>query len=147
MRYLYPDDAARIAAGDFNGGAAVVIVHNARGEYLLLLRDDKPDIVYPAHWTIPGGMQETGETPHQTAVRELAEEIGYNAPALTLFAQTIDTGGRREHIHAYTCLIDCAISELTQGEGTDMRFFTAEEIRTLHTIPFVRDLIALHVTA
>ena len=34
---------------------------NPRGEVLMLLRDDKPGILYPNMWDLPGGHLEKGE--------------------------------------------------------------------------------------
>ena len=58
---------------DFDGAKAAVFV----GQRLLVyLRDDRPDIPYPAHWDFPGGGREGDETPEQTLRREVFEEFG-----------------------------------------------------------------------
>ncbi|MFT3997516.1 MAG: NUDIX hydrolase [Asticcacaulis sp.] len=59
--------------GDF-GGAKMAILH--KDQLLVYLRDDKPDIPFPALWDFPGGGREGDETPHQCAVRETFEEFG-----------------------------------------------------------------------
>lgn len=58
----------------FRSAARVVLV-NAKGEVFLLQAKDLDD---PTHrfWTTCGGGAEMGETPRQTAARELAEEAG-----------------------------------------------------------------------
>ncbi|QQA43157.1 NUDIX domain-containing protein [Pelagovum pacificum] len=43
---------------------------------LITLRDDRADIPFPAHWDLPGGGREPGETPWQTLAREAEEEVG-----------------------------------------------------------------------
>jgi len=43
------------------------------------LRDFKFYIVYPGMWGFFGGSIEDGEDPKEAAMRELFEEIGYNA--------------------------------------------------------------------
>ncbi len=51
------------------------------GERLVtILRDDKPDIPWPNMWDLPGGGREDGETPMETARREVKEEIGLDVP-------------------------------------------------------------------
>lgn len=46
------------------------------GRLLTCLRDDYDWIPFPAHWDLPGGGAEPGETPVQCALRELHEEFG-----------------------------------------------------------------------
>lgn len=43
---------------------------------LTCLRDDYEWIPFPAHWDLPGGGAEPGETPVACALRELHEEFG-----------------------------------------------------------------------
>ena len=53
-----------------------IILANAEGEVLLLLRDNKSTPVFPNHWTLIGGKVENGETPEIAARRQLEEETG-----------------------------------------------------------------------
>jgi thiamine-phosphate pyrophosphorylase len=53
--------------------ATAVMVFNDRGELLLVQRGQEPG---KGKWCLPGGFQETGETPEQCALRELHEETG-----------------------------------------------------------------------
>lgn len=59
--------AKRIGAG--------VVFADADGRVLLV----RP--TYKDHWEIPGGMVEAGESPHEAAAREVAEELGIDRPA------------------------------------------------------------------
>lgn len=43
---------------------------------LIILRDDKPDIPWPNLWDFPGGRREGEETPQETLIREVWEEVG-----------------------------------------------------------------------
>lgn len=55
-------------------GAKLLLRH---GDCLLtLLRDDRADTLFPAHWDLPGGGPEGDETPIACALRELDEEFG-----------------------------------------------------------------------
>ena len=108
-----------------------IIIENRQGEILLLLRDDKPTISYPNHWTLVGGKVEEGEIPETAAHREMLEEIGVDID-LT-FWKRYD----RQHPfaivdqHIYTGKIDIQRELLTLGEGQDVRFFNSHEIKSL----------------
>ena len=61
-----------IGPEDFVGAKLVLLV----GERLVtILRDDLPEILFPGHWDLPGGGREPGETPVDTVLRELDEEL------------------------------------------------------------------------
>jgi 8-oxo-dGTP diphosphatase len=61
----------------FHGAKAAVFLGD---NLLVLLRDDRPDILFPAHWDFPGGGREGDETPFETLARELKEEVGLDLP-------------------------------------------------------------------
>lgn len=52
-----------------------VIIINSKKEILLGKRGKNAPL-YPMAWGLPGGMMEYGETPEQTAKREIKEELG-----------------------------------------------------------------------
>ncbi|WP_053750360.1 NUDIX hydrolase [Streptomyces sp. MMG1533] len=54
-----------------------------RDGQLLLSRSPAPD-GGPPEWVLPGGGMEHGEDPHDTVVRELAEETGYRVEVTAL---------------------------------------------------------------
>jgi 8-oxo-dGTP diphosphatase len=108
-----------------------IIIENRQGEILLLLRDSKPTISYPNHWTLVGGKVEEGEIPETAAHREMLEEVGVDID-LT-FWKRYD----RQHPNAivdqyiYFGEIDVPCESLTLGEGQDVRFFKFNETKTL----------------
>jgi len=55
-------------------GTSIIFV-NDKKQVLLFLRDDKPDIIYPNMWDVPGGHVEPDETPEQYIIREMKEEM------------------------------------------------------------------------
>ncbi len=65
---------------------AIAILYRG-GNFLMQLRDDNPQILYPGHWAFFGGHLDPGETPDQGIVRELQEEIDYCCPSLEFFQQ------------------------------------------------------------
>jgi len=60
-------------------GAKVALIN--RNKVLVILRDSKPDIVFPGMWDFPGGYREEGETPSQAAIRETKEELSLDITA------------------------------------------------------------------
>lgn len=59
--------------------SVLVVIHTSDLQVLLLERAD-----HPGYWQSVTGSCEPGETPHQTAVREVHEETGLDANAFKL---------------------------------------------------------------
>src|SRR5258708_7310804 len=68
---------------------SVVALLREDGYILLQLRDNKPEIVCPDQWALPGGGVEPNEDPEKAAERELLEETGYNATGKLTFISFI----------------------------------------------------------
>jgi 8-oxo-dGTP diphosphatase len=104
---------------------AVCILHTPDDRFLLQLRDDVPNIIYPGCWGLFGGHIEAGETPEIAVVREIQEEISYNLTGATKFA--VD---REEHVirHIFSAPLHVGLADLVLGEGWDMGLLTMAEI-------------------
>ena len=63
-------------------GAKLAILVGDR--IITILRDDIPTIPWPGHWDLPGGAREGAETPEETVLRELKEELNLALPASRL---------------------------------------------------------------
>lgn len=94
-------------------------------KFLMQLRDDNPNILYPGHWAFFGGHLDPGETAEAGVRRELLEEIGYCPGALTLYDRVDDTHISR---HVYHGILDVDVSTLVLGEGMDFAFVTIDDI-------------------
>ncbi len=71
-------------------GAAGALFTDAAGRVLLV----KPN--YRAHWSLPGGILEHGEPPHDACRREVAEELGLDiTPGPLLVVGWVGLEGRR----------------------------------------------------
>ncbi|MBD2251103.1 NUDIX hydrolase [Nostoc parmelioides] len=95
-------------------------------KFLMQLRDDVPNIPYPAHWALFGGHVEPGETPDIAVKREILEEIGYILPPFFEFGCYADDAVVRHVFHAPLLL---EFNQLVLNEGWDMGLLTPEDIR------------------
>ena len=104
----------------------VLAILYREGQFLLQLRDDIPNIVYPGQWTLFGGHLEEGETPITGLQRELQEEIGYFVPEPLPFG--IYSGDRAIR-HIYHAPLTVPFNELVLGEGWDFALVSVDAIR------------------
>lgn len=63
------------------------------GEPMLVIqRDDRPGLLWPGAWDLPGGGREPGETPLECALRETREEV-----SLVVQPKTVSWGRRYQN--------------------------------------------------
>jgi len=102
-----------------------------RGDRLLLVRRINP----PSQdmFAFPGGRGEPGETPADTALRELQEETGIVARHPRLFASRDSAGQLTSHLLLSVFLVDAdeQAAALAADDAADAGWFTLEEIRRL----------------
>lgn len=101
-----------------------ILLLNPLGEVLLHHRDDIPTIQMPNTWASIGGEVEPDESLDDALVREVREETGFILSDRSPFAVY--------HFRLRTCYvcvgqIDKPLSELTVGEGDDLRYFSPHE--------------------
>ncbi|MBI2797800.1 NUDIX domain-containing protein [Candidatus Saccharibacteria bacterium] len=106
--------------------ASVMILNNHK--ILLLLRDDRPDLVNPNTWCLIGGYVENKESEKAAAHREAKEETG-------LSLDRLDYIGTHEYTKGYTTatflsvVSDLLAKEAKLGdEGQEIRFFSFDEL-------------------
>jgi 8-oxo-dGTP diphosphatase len=109
---------------------AAIILENDKGEFLLYLRDNKPDIPFPDYWDLIGGHVEEGETPEQALVREVKEELDIDLKEYTFYKKYVClTGDAYENTkYIYTGKINLPIEKVTLLEGVHPQYFTRAEI-------------------
>lgn len=113
---------------------------------LLAQRSVPPGI---GRWGFPGGKQELGETVHACAQRELLEETGIRAEAVTTLsafdAIRRDEAGRiKVHFTLVAVLLHWQAGEGEPIEdATALRWVTPDEARTLPLFDRVEELMAL----
>lgn len=132
---------ALVTAADPPGPAsgAVAIIRDGGGRLLLLLRDDRPDIVSPGVWSFPGGGIEPGETPQEAAAREMREELGIRVSAADCrpFARVQTGPPRKVQILVHRLTLDISPCDIVLGEGAGFAFFTPRQAESL---PFSQPL-------
>ncbi|NJN56536.1 MAG: NUDIX domain-containing protein [Leptolyngbyaceae cyanobacterium SL_5_9] len=94
-------------------------------QFLMQLRDNIPEIIYPGHWAFFGGHLEPGESPEVAMRRELLEEIGYSPPFVEEFKDYADAHAIR---HVYHAPLTVPVESLELNEGWDLGLFTVEDI-------------------
>jgi 8-oxo-dGTP pyrophosphatase MutT (NUDIX family) len=94
--------------------------------YLMQLRDNIPHIAHPGCWGLFGGHIEPDEDEEIALQREILEETGYQLPSFTKFGDY--TNDQVIH-HVYIAPLLVEINQLVLGEGWDMGFLTAADIR------------------
>lgn len=104
---------------------AIAIIHQ-NGQFLMQLRDDLPNIIFPGHWGFFGGHIEPGEDADTGMKRELQEEINYIPDIITLFERTKDDRVIR---HFYQAELTVPIEQLELNEGQDIGLCTIADIQ------------------
>lgn len=106
-------------------GSAVVIV-NGDGAVLMMRR------AYPPHdWVLPGGNAEVGESPVETAIREVSEETGLRVRLDRLTGVYYQRDHRAgEYIHfVFTCAMpDGAWVNADSAEVAEFGFFASDHL-------------------
>jgi 8-oxo-dGTP diphosphatase len=115
------------------------------GRYLMVLRRNPPAADM---YAFPGGRGEPGETPAETAIRELAEETGVLARNPRLFA-TYDLpssmregrGGPHYFLSVFKVEADLSAVAVAADDAAGLGWFTPEEITALPAPDSVRDCV------
>jgi len=110
------------------------ILVNGAGEVLMQLRDDKPGLEDAAHWTLPGGYVEDGETPGEAIRRELREEMELDIDLMyqgSHRAQREPCGAVTVEQHLFTGWLDAPAESIPLHEGQALRYFGSADLADL----------------
>ena len=107
-------------------GAGIILL-NSNNEVLLLLRDDKQEILYPNMWDIPGGIIEKEENPEETIKREMIEEMGLTDLGEFRLFKIFTSENITDHI--FWKRIDLNPVWIDLMEGQRIEYFNLERIR------------------
>lgn len=121
--------------GPFHGAKTATFIGD---DLLLILRDDKPEIDFPAYWDFPGGGRDEGETGYQTAAREMYEEVGLHLDRAEILWRALlpsDTVPGRESWFFVAQFPADAIDDIRFGdEGQYWRLMPVEDVLVLPRI-------------
>src|SRR5579872_4060941 len=144
-RYLEPQGRLQPA------NAAVALIVDEQGRYLVQLRDSKPTIFFPGHWGCFGGALEPGETDDRCLARELDEELGLDVTRLAVRHFTTFTfdfgfaGGTVIHRAFYEVnTTGASLASLSLREGRSMQLFAGPELLAEQVVPYDRFAIWMH---
>lgn len=135
--------------------SAGVILIDREGRVLMQLRDDTPEIMFPGHWGLTGGAGHPGETPEETARREVTEETGLTLVKIDPFKAYYSsetkaaTGARKStkttadyELYLFHAPCDTPAEDLICGEGRELRFFGPDETAPLDIAYNHREVLA-----
>jgi 8-oxo-dGTP diphosphatase len=127
---------------------AAIILENDNGEFLLYLRDNKPDIPFPNHWDLIGGHIEEGESPEQALVREVKEELDIDLKDYSFYKKyECLTGDAYENIkYIYSGKINLPIEEVTLLEGVRPQYFSREEIPNVKFANILKSIVMEYIS-
>lgn len=113
--------------------------------FLMQLRDDKEEILYPGKWGLFGGHIESGETPQAGLIREVKEEINYLVAKPIFFRAYSDRKYQRDIFFAP---LEVSLESLELNEGQDLDLVSLEDVSLgyhySHKIREKRELGAIH---
>ena len=116
-----------------------VIVRHVDGDYLLMRRDARKH--YGGLWeATAGGSALRGETALDCALRELCEETGVAAEALTEVGHVVSDANRTLYVE-YLCVTDCDKERITlqEGETDAYRWVGREELLNMKSDELVTE--------
>lgn len=101
-------------------------------ELVSLLRDDRPNIPWPAHWDMLGGGREGDESPADCALREAEEECGLvlNADDLRWGRAYVISRGKAVWFFVASVPPDRAAEIALRDEGQALKLLTADAYLT-----------------
>jgi NADH pyrophosphatase NudC (nudix superfamily) len=108
--------------------AASIILYNRDGDFLLHLRDNKPEILFPNYWGLLGDFVNEFESPDRAIVRVVKEKIGFDLKSFNLFSCY---NWKWFNVFVYGGLIDVPIQKFNVKDG-QLKFFKASELLNLN---------------
>ena len=122
---------------------AAIIQNNAK-EYLITQR--MPGARYGGFWEFPGGTLEVGETPEETLIRELKEELSINVQVDKYFwHETFETDTKIIDIQFINCRLTPKNQTIETIEVADYRWVSAGDLNQ-YKFPEADKALIQHLT-
>lgn len=131
----------------FTGAKLALLSGNS---VISILRDDKPDIPFPACWDFPGGGRENDETPAACALRETQEELGLRLPETALiwqraFVSTLDADAAAWFFVAQITPDQVARIRLGSEGQRWRQLGVAQFLRLSDAVPYLQDRLRVYL--
>lgn len=106
---------------------------NTTGVKCVLIDGDRVLLVRHSYgsrgWDLPGGSVRRGESPEDTARREMREELGVDVESWHLIGQLdVQVDYRHDRVHCFQAELDSPEIEIDKGELTAARWFPRDEL-------------------
>ena len=118
---------------------SVILLEEAHGRIAYQLRDSRPDISYPDHWGLFGGLLEMGETPEQCIEREMVEELGLTLDTARLAFVKIHRDDFISHVFRYPAPLNLAGALLREGQR--LEFLSLTQLKRRRAVPRHRSIV------
>ena len=120
---------------------ACAAIFNSKGEILLSQRNNPTNPATHMHWQFPGGGIEHGESPSDTVVRELKEELGISLLPISNRPLIINSQVyEQSNTHICMILYGFSLETYTTQQGLDeetgdVKWFKLEELSSAKLLP------------
>jgi len=145
LQYLEPSQSLSPSS------AAVALIIDEDGRYLVQLRDDMPSIFFPDHWGCFGGAIDNTESPEDAVVRELFEELTIliDVSRVSLFTRlSYDAPfigyGAVDRVYFEVKVANTEINEMVLQEGAKMEVKEGPDLLTQKMVPFDHFAVWMH---
>ena len=100
---------------------ATCLLFDKDDKLIIYLRDDKPEISFPNHWDLFGGIMEEGESPEQCLLREAQEELSITISDYK-FWKTFDdpNNGKPNRKYVFVANINLPVTDLKSEVGQQL---------------------------
>jgi 8-oxo-dGTP diphosphatase len=119
------------------------IIRDAKGRYLLQMRDGNPGICHPLMWNFFGGRLEADESPIEGAIREMLEEIGHKSERTALEEIGVQEDGV-QRVYVVRMITTIEQRQIVLGEGAGFGYFSIDDMQRIDITPMTRAIIQRH---